>query len=160
MQRQSEDSIAVDVAEDSPPAPGMGRPPRPRLIDRLTWTLRQRRGMAVVITVVLCVLLWRAIGNRAYISDPQPIIPARFHDLADRFDPNTASWQELAAIPSLGERRARAIVEHREDWLKRHPGELPYNEPLDLAAVPGIGATMIEQMSPHLKFPIKLSMPE
>lgn len=152
-------------ADDSAVAAGPGReesgdsvsaPHRPKqltLAERLSWTLRQRRGMAVLLGFVLLVLAWRAIANRATISDPQPEVPARYDELAARLDPNSASWQELVAIPSLGEKRAKAIVEHRQEWMSRHPGELPYHQPIDLAAVSGIGATMIEQMSPHLLFP-------
>lgn len=126
---------------------------KPSWSDRLSWTPRQRRGMAVLLGLVLVILLWRAVRNPTHISDPQPAKPARFDELADRLDPNTATWTQLAAIPSLGERRAKAIVDHREDWKKRHPGEAPYHAPIDLAAVSGIGATMIEQMTPHLMFP-------
>ena len=63
--------------------------------------------MAAVLTLVLAVLGWRAVRNPAFVSDPQPERPARFDELADRLDPNTATWQELVAIPTLGEKRAK-----------------------------------------------------
>ncbi len=109
--------------------------------------------MILLLGLVLAILAYRLIRNPSYISDPQPLQSARFDELANRLDPNVAGWEELVAIPSLGERRATAIVQHRDDWMKRHPGKTPYYEPLDLAAVSGIGATMVEQMTPYLMFP-------
>jgi hypothetical protein len=109
--------------------------------------------MVVLLGVVLVILLWRAMRDRAFISDPQPVVPARFHELADRLDPNTATWEELVALPQLGEKRARGIVEHREEWKRWHPGEQAYKEPLDLVAVRGIGGAMVETLTPYLMFP-------
>jgi len=166
LQSQADESIApispnvvrTDTAPATSPPDGAAdrarrRQERVSWTDRLTWTPRQRRGMVILLALILSLLAWRLVVNRAYVSDPQPAQPARYDDLADRLDPNTATWQELAAIPSLGERRARAIVEHRDDWLRRHPDSVPYQRPFDLAAVSGIGASMIEQMTPHLVFP-------
>ncbi|QOV88314.1 ComEA family DNA-binding protein [Humisphaera borealis] len=158
MQYQPDDQASTTGAP--PLSSDPGRPDasstvtrRTTLAERLAWTPRQRRGMAVVLAFVLGVLTWRAIRNPSHITDPQPVRPSRFDELADRLNPNTATWQELAAIPSLGEKRAKAIVEHRLDWMSRHPGQLPYGELLDLAAVSGIGGTMLEQIRPHLIFP-------
>jgi hypothetical protein len=116
--------------------------------------------MAAVIGLVLAVLLWRTVRDRAYISEPQPLRPAKFEELADRLDPNTASWEELVAIPMLGEKRARAVVEYREGWLKRHPGEGPaFKSAIDLVVVRGIGASMVETLAVHLTFPAPATSP-
>ena len=147
---QADESATPAQEKVAPVARGLRSP---TLSERLSWTPRQRRGMAVLLTLVLGILAWRAFRDPSHISDPQPVKPARFAELADRLDPNTATWAELAAIPALGEKRAKAIIDHRDDWKKRHPGELPYQQAVDLAAVSGIGATMIEQMKPHLTFP-------
>ena len=73
--------------------------------------------------------------------------------MADRLDPNTATWQELVAIPTLGEKRAKGIVEYRQDWAKRHPGDPAFKSPVDVVAVKGIGAGTMEAMTPYLTFP-------
>jgi DNA uptake protein ComE-like DNA-binding protein len=159
---------AVDLLADSPPEAPPRAKPQPasnsvgrshpgffrRLGTAARWTAPQRRAMAAVLGVVLAVLVWRTVRDRAYISEPQPSRPAKFGELADRLDPNTASWEELVAIPTLGEKRARAVVEYRENWLKRHPGEGPaFKSALDLVVVRGIGASMVETLSGHLVFP-------
>lgn len=155
--------VASPVQPD-PPDVGAAAPPtaspvpkRPTRLDRLAaraaWTPRQRRAMAAVLAVVLAVLAWRVARDPAFVGDPQPERPARFDELADRLDPNTATWQELVAIPTLGEKRARAIVDHREDWAKRHPGEPAFTSPVDLVVVKGIGAGTVEAMEPYLMFP-------
>ncbi|MDB5294994.1 MAG: hypothetical protein JWO31_977, partial [Phycisphaerales bacterium] len=114
---------------------------------------RQRRAMAVVLAGVLAVLAWRAVRDRAFVPDPQPDRPARFDELADRLDPNTAEWQELVAIPTLGEKRARAIVEYRQEWAARHAGAPAYKAATDLSVVKGIGPSMTDALERYLTFP-------
>ena len=109
--------------------------------------------MVLVLAVVLGVLLWRVTRDRAYVSDPQPTKPARFDELADRLDPNVAPWEELVALPTLGEKRAKAIVEYRDDWRTRHPNEPAFKTLIDLAGVKGIGASTLENIGPHVTFP-------
>jgi DNA uptake protein ComE-like DNA-binding protein len=58
-----------------------------------------------------------------------PARPPRYDELADRIDPNTADWQSLAALPALGEKRAKTIIEYREAFTKQHPDHLAFEEP-------------------------------
>ena len=90
-----------------------------------------------------------------YVSDPQPERSPRYGDLADRIDPNTADWQTLAALPGIGERRARDIVEYRERKRAqaRDPGLVVFDAPGDLLYVRGIGAATVAGMKPYLLFP-------
>ena len=90
------------------------------------WTSSQRGVLilfASILLIVLSVRLWR---NPTYVSDPQPDRPARFDELADKIDPNVADWQTLSALPQLGEKRAKLIVEYREGFLARHPGGVAF----------------------------------
>ena len=73
------------------------------------WTASQRRGLLVLLTLMCAALGVRYACTPAYVSDPQPARPSRYDQLADRIDPNTADWQSLAALPGLGEKRARAM---------------------------------------------------
>ena len=145
---ESSDGQIPPITSSSSKRPGFWN----RLGDGLSWTAPQRQAMVVLLGVVLAILLWRAVRDRAYVSDPQPAVPARFHELADRLDPNTAGWEELVALPQLGEKRAKGIVEHREEWKRWHPNEPAYKEPLDLVAVKGIGGAMVETLTPYLHF--------
>jgi DNA uptake protein ComE-like DNA-binding protein len=100
-------------------------------------------------------LVTRYACNTSYVSDPQPGRPPRYNELADRIDPNTADWQTLAALPGIGERKARDIVEYRERKRAeaRDPGLIVFDAEGDLLYVRGIGPALIEAMRPHLLFP-------
>ena len=76
---------------------------------------RSACALLVLLTVLCLGLGIRYACNPAFVSDPQPERPARYGDLADRVDPNTADLNTLTAIPNLGEKRAEAIIEFRED---------------------------------------------
>ena len=89
----------------------MSTPPH---TSRFAWTAPQRRVLLVLLTIMLVFLAGRYACNSRYVSDPQPDLPPRYDELADRIDPNTADWQTLAALPGIGERRARDIVGYRE----------------------------------------------
>ena len=102
---------------------------------------------------MLAYLVIRLMLNPAYVSDPQPLRPSRYDELADKIDPNTADWQTLAALPALGERRAKTIVEYRESFVKQHPERLAFEEPEDLLLVRGIGNAMLATLRPYMLFP-------
>ena len=104
---------------------------------------------------MLVFLAGRYACNSRYVSDPQPEFPPRYDELADRIDPNTADWQTLAALPGIGERRARDIVGYRERKRDqaRQPDLLVFKVPGDLLYVRGVGVAMVEAMKPHLLFP-------
>src|SRR5437868_4531333 len=117
------------------------------------WTPSQR-GVLIGLVLVLCVAFSvRLYFNRAYISDPQPVRPARFDELADKLDPNVAGWQELAVLPQLGEKRAKEIIAYREEFVAKHPNENAFKRPLDLLRIKGIGVAMLQTLSPYLEFP-------
>lgn len=138
------------MGDAAPPEPTGTRESRPHA---LTWTLPQRRALLLVLTGFGLILGVRLVCNPAFVSDPQPDEPPRFRDLADRVDPNTADWQTLAALPTLGEKRARAITDYRDERLRARPGETVYKAPRDLMAVRGIGAAMVVTLRPYLIFP-------
>jgi hypothetical protein len=138
------------VDDAAPPGPTKTPESRPHA---LAWTLPQRRALLWVLTTFGLILGVRLACNPAYVSDPQPDEPPRYHDLADRIDPNTADWQTLAALPTLGEKRARAITDYRDERLRARPGETVYKAPRDLMAVRGIGAAMVVTLRPYLVFP-------
>jgi DNA uptake protein ComE-like DNA-binding protein len=108
----------------------------------------------VVLLVGLFVFLAvRYALNPVYVSDPQPAVPARFAELADRIDPNVADWQTLAALPALGEVRARQIVAFREAYAAQHPGRPAFRRADDLQLVRGIGPAISDTLRPYWIFP-------
>lgn len=122
---------------------------------RYGWTESQRRVLLVLLTVFLVFLTARYACNRMYVSDPQPETGPRYNDLADRIDPNTSDWQTLAALPGIGEAKARDIVAYRERKRAeaRDPNLVVFDAPGDLLYIRGIGPALVEAMKPHLLFP-------
>jgi competence ComEA-like helix-hairpin-helix protein len=123
------------------------------------WTLPQRRVLLLLLGVLLVFLSVRYAFNPVFVSDPQPDRPARFDDLADRIDPNTASWADLAALPGLGEKRAKDIVAFREESRRYAPSGVVFARPEDMLKVKGIGLAMLESVRPHLAFPEAVNPP-
>ena len=119
----------------------------------LGWTLAQRRGLIALLVVFLAFLTWQSVGNRLYIADPQPHEGARAAELESRIDPNSADWQTLAAIPGLGEKRAKAIVAYRDSMHRLNSGRLVFQRPADLLQIRGIGAATVDNLRPYLVFP-------
>ena len=117
------------------------------------WTASQRRALIVLLSILLVFLTGRYACNRAFVDDPQPEVPARADELADKLDPNTADWRELAAIPNLGEKRAQAIVAFREKWQAQYPRDPAFRGPEDLRQIKGIGVATAANLKPYLIFP-------
>jgi competence protein ComEA len=57
-----------------------------------------------------------------------------------KLNPNTAARDELMKLPGIGEITANRIIERR-----------PFSKPADLLKVPGIGATRLKAILPHLE---------
>ena len=111
--------------------------------------------LLVLLTLLLASLATRYACNTMYVSDPQPETPPRFDELADRIDPNTADWQTLAALPGIGERRARDIVEYRQrkQTQANDPTLVVFDAPGDLLYVRGVGVAVVAGLKPYLSFP-------
>lgn len=119
----------------------------------MLWTPAQRGVLIAFVLVLAAVLLVRLARDRMYVSDPPPPRAPRYDELADRLDPNVATWQELAVLPQIGEKRARDVVAYREAFAVRRPGGVAFAELKDLEDVKGIGPALLETIRPHLMFP-------
>lgn len=117
------------------------------------WTLPQRRGLLVLLSLFLIFLTFQVIRNRMFISDPQPSEGPRAAEVQSRIDPNSADWQTLAAIPNLGEKRAKAIVAYRDAIRSGNAKTVVFRSPADLLHIRGIGAATVENLRPYLIFP-------
>ncbi len=117
------------------------------------WTAPQRAVICALLCAMLAYLAIRWWLNPMYVSDPQPRDPPRAIELADRIDPNTADTPTLAALPMIGEKRAREIVAYRERFLRDHPGKAAFTRPEDLYRIKGFGVAIVAQIQPYLLFP-------
>ena len=133
----------VESSSQPPPAPQSS----------WSWTPSQRRVLLGILVCLFIYLSVRYVFDPVYVSDPQPELPSRFNDLADRIDPNTADWETLAALPGIGEKRAKDIVGYRDRAAAERPGQAVFEKPTDLLRIRGVGRAMMEGMEPYLAFP-------
>jgi competence protein ComEA len=98
-------------------------------------------------------LLIRATLHPLSVSDPPPTSGPLAPTLATRIDPNSADWPAFAALPLIGEKRAKEIVAWREQFLVEHPDEIPFQKLEDLTRIKGIGKVTAEKLEPYLIFP-------
>jgi hypothetical protein len=121
---------------------------------RRHWTFNgpQRRVLVLLLVFTFSYALLNLSCNTAFIDDPQPEQGARYDQLADRIDPNTATWYELAALPMLGEKRARAFIDFRTRAQARDKTEFVFRTPEDFYRIEGFGPKLVEQILPYLVF--------
>lgn len=130
-----------------------------RVEPRFAWTLPQRRVLLALLGVLLPVLALRYACNPAYVADPQPPYPARHEELADRIDPNTADLPTLAALPTIGERRAQDLIDYRDARATALQGRPVFTSAEDLLGIRGFGASTVETLRPYVVFPRPASAP-
>ena len=131
----------------------------PPSLPSLAWTATQRRVLLLLLTLLLVFLSLRYAFHPTYVGDPQPERAPRSDELADRIDPNTADWPALAALPGVGEKRAKDIVAYREETRRYSRNGIVFARREDMLRVKGIGVAMLEGISPYLEFPRPPSLP-
>jgi len=115
------------------------------------------RGRQVALWLALAVLaavtLVRWAQYRRFVGNDLAMDEVGTAQLADKVNPNTASWASLARLPGVGETRARAIAGYRDEHERQHPGGPPaFTSAADLQRVKGIGPATAAQMEPFLTF--------
>lgn len=117
------------------------------------WTPAQRRALLALLAVLLVWLTVQYARHRSFVPDPQPADGSRAGELASRIDPNSADWQTLAAIPTLGPKRAKDIVAYRDRLRSADANGVAFRSGADLLRIRGIGAATVENLRPYLIFP-------
>ncbi|MFW6154020.1 MAG: helix-hairpin-helix domain-containing protein [Planctomycetota bacterium] len=119
---------------------------------RWSWTPRNVAAL-LALTAILIALVGIRLhrrSSRLHADLTVSAVPMAAAD--DGIDPNTASWASLARLSGIGPTRAKAICAYRDTCGADHPGRRAFSEPADLAAVPGIGETIVERIAPYLTF--------
>lgn len=127
----------------SPPATSRPAPDR----RRWAWSDAQRRSLALLGLLAVAAFGVALYNRPAYIGDPPPPFPARYDELKDRIDPNTATAAELAVLPGIGPSKADAIIRYRQGV----PAPA-FGSAMDLTNVRGIGQITAEKLAPYLYF--------
>jgi DNA uptake protein ComE-like DNA-binding protein len=123
------------------------------------WTARQRLALATLVLALVVGLMIIALGRPLHINDPQPVAGARSHELATKIDPNEADWPTLAALPSIGEKRAKEIVAYRDEFVRKTPARRAFEKIEDLDNVKGIGESTADALRPYLIIPPRAAAP-
>ena len=122
----------------------------PEVLEGWGWTRRQRVGLGILLTMLLVFLVVqyvrRPAQRDAVVTQGQAMLP-------ERVDPNVAGAAELARVPHVGDVLAGKIVAYREARKGNVADGVVFRQAGDLDAVPGIGAKLVEQLAPFLKFP-------
>jgi DNA uptake protein ComE-like DNA-binding protein len=124
-----------------------------RMFHTEVWTARQRLTLASILLAIIGAYMIVAYRRPLHIGDPQPVVGARAGELATRIDPNDADWAALAALPLIGEKRAKDIVAYREEFVRKNPGRRAFEKLADLEEVKGIGEGTAEALAPYLLLP-------
>lgn len=106
---------------------------------------RHHNALAVVAALLLALVAARFLHRTTPPTDPGTT-PNPVNGL--RFDPNTATADQLATIPGLGPTNAQALIAHRE----ANP-DTPFQSLPDLRQIPGIGPGTLDRIGPYLRFP-------
>ena len=125
--------------------------PPPRV---LPFTAGQRRALAGAVAVFIACVAIALIRNPSHVDDPLPAEGPRYGELVDKLDPNTADVASLSALPQLGARRARDIIEYRERVRAGDGGRIVFSKLDDLLRVRGVGHAMSRHLEPYLTFPV------
>ena len=118
---------------------------------------QNRRRRDIVLWILLIVLagslFYCATENRYKVNNGLEINDKEVNRLADKINPNTASWASLARLPGIGPGRAKAIIKYRNMWKKNEPGnKIAFRECNDLCRIKGIGQKTVEQIKDYLIF--------
>lgn len=100
---------------------------------------------------VAAILLLLAVPTSwsAWRVSTSPAAPLELPAIRTSVNPNFAPWWELAALPGIGEGKARQIVAYREAHAHRLPVFLTLS---DLEPVPGIGSKTLQRIARYLRF--------
>lgn len=116
-------------------------------------TPAQRVGLALVGLMMGGFFAFRLLSNPATVDSAKSGPGDRTGELQQAVDPNTADEAALASIPGLSRATAKNIVDYREEYFVKHPGESPFKTAEDLEPVKGIGSATIKKAAPFLYFP-------
>jgi len=118
---------------------------------------QNKRRRDIVLWVLLIVLagslFYCAIENQYKVNSGLEVNDKEVNRLADKINPNTASWASMARLPGIGPGRAKAIIKYRNMWKKNGAGnKIAFSESNDLCRIKGIGQKTVEQIKDYLVF--------
>jgi len=122
------------------------------------WTLlqgpeRYKRAFCCVLCVLTICAGWRRYHRHDVLLLRQQSSASVGSPLADKINPNTASWSSLARLPGIGPARASRIVKYRSEQRSLLGEEKAvFTQGRDLVGVKSIGPITIARIARYLTF--------
>jgi len=119
------------------------------------YQLVHRRSVAATAVLMLLAgfFLFGYARHRLYVGCPLKADFANQRLLADKINPNTASWASLSRLPGIGPARAQAMVSYREEFRRQIGSNGPaFKTSGDLERVKGIGQVIAGRIEKYLIF--------
>ena len=98
-------------------------------------------------------VLYRYMENRCDTGLEFVLDTQKAEKLADKINPNRATWASLARLPGIGQGKAKAIVKYRQEYRRNNGSEnVAFVRSEDLCNVKGIGEITVEGIKEYLVF--------
>ena len=117
--------------------------------------VRQRRNiiMWLLLVILSATILIRCMENRYNVRKKFVQNEEGAEYLANKINPNTATWASLARLPGIGAGKARAIIKYRRQYCEKNGSKkIPFKKDMDICKVKGIGEVTVEQIKEYLIF--------
>ena len=115
-----------------------------RVLEALDISRKEFLVLCILFSTLFAGILLKYFLDSHIGSEDIEILRQNPQELRSQLDINRAEWYELMALPQIGEKRARAIVEYRQKYG-------PFNSPEDLLKVKGVNPRVLEEIRGYLK---------
>ena len=109
----------------------------------MRFTGREQKTVIFLTALIISIAVWRIVETAVNSEPKENFIPAAKTSLI--INVNTASWEELQALPHIGPRSASLIIQYREKTGTFKKAE-------DLLKIKGIGERKLERLKDHVSF--------
>ncbi len=113
------------------------------------WTVKQRTTLIAILLALSLWLTYRLLHDSAVVPAGLPAESPRAGELLTQMDLNTVDAASLSAIPRLGEKKAKDIVDFRDKYIQEH-GRSPFERVEDVLQIKGIGVGTVGQIKPYV----------
>jgi competence ComEA-like helix-hairpin-helix protein len=115
-----------------------------RVLEALDVSKKEFLILCILFSILFIGILLKYFLDNHIGSKDIEILRDNPQELRLQLDINRADWHELMALPQIGEKRARAIVEYRQNYG-------PFNSPEGLLKVKGISPAVLEEIREYVK---------
>lgn len=115
-----------------------------RVLEALDISRKEFLVLCILFSTLFAGILLKYFLDSHIGSEDIKILRQDPQEIRLQLDVNSAEWYELVALPKIGEKKAKAIVEYRQKYG-------PFSSPEDLLKVKGISPEVLEEIRGYLK---------